>query len=58
MTHFSNHYEQFKNIQNFLSQYQYIQFRRFFYLNTVVAFLQILALYNLFSPLIALLSPF
>jgi len=54
---FAQEYIQFKNEQNFLSKYQYIQFRRFFYLNTMISFLQILALYNICSPLLSLLSP-
>ena len=58
MQSFSNEYIEFKNTQNFLGHYQYIQFRRFFYLNTIVSFLQILALYNILSPLIALFTPF
>ena len=50
-------YIHFKNEQNFLSKFQYIQFRRFFYLNSVISFLQLLALYNICSPLLSLFSP-
>lgn len=55
---FAKEYVSFKQEQNFLGKYQYIQFRRLFFLNTIVGFLQILALYNICSPLFTLLSPF
>ena len=54
---FAGKYIAFKNEQNFLSKYQYIQFKRMFYLNTVVGFLQFLALYNICSPLLSLFAP-
>ena len=54
---FAKDYIHFKNEQNFLSKFQYIQFRRFFYLNSVISFLQLLALYNICSPLLSLFSP-
>ena len=57
MNHFSKQYVTFKEEQNFLSRYQYVQFRRFFYLNTVVGFLQILAVYNICSPILSLMAP-
>lgn len=57
MEMFGHEYMNFKNEQNFLSKYQYVQFRRLFYLNTVVGFLQILAVYNICSPLLSLCSP-
>ena len=57
MSSFAKQYIQFKNEQNFLSKYQYIQFRRFFYLNSIISFLQLLALYNICSPLLSIFSP-
>lgn len=54
---FMNQYVDFKAEQNFLSKYQYVQFRRFFYLNTIIGFLQLLALYNICSPLMSLCAP-
>ena len=54
---FMNQYVEFKAEQNFLSKYQYVQFRRFFYLNTIIGFLQLLALYNICSPLMSLCAP-
>ena len=57
ITSFAGKYIAFKNEQNFLSKYQYIQFKRMFYLNTVVGFLQFLALYNICSPLLSLCAP-
>lgn len=58
MDSFISSYVDFKSEQNFLSKYQYIQFRRFFFLNSITGFLQFLALYNICSPLFSLLSPF
>lgn len=57
MDDFIEEYVDFKRQQNFLSKYQYVQFHRFQYLNTIVPFLQALALYNLCSPLFSLLAP-
>ena len=57
MDNFINEYVDFKKQQNFLSKYQYVQFRRFQYLNKIVPFLQVLALYNFCSPLFSLLAP-
>lgn len=57
MDSFVSSYLNFKGEQNFLSKYQYIQFRRFFFLNSMIGFLQCLAIYNLCSPLLSLLSP-
>jgi hypothetical protein len=54
---FIDEYIDFKSEQNFLSKYQYVQFKRFYYLNSVTTFLQMLALYNILSPLLSLLSP-
>jgi len=57
MDDFINEYIDFKRQQNFLSKFQYVQFRRFQYLNKIVPFLQVLALYNFCSPLFSLLAP-
>lgn len=57
MDGFINEYIDFKKQQNFLSKYQYVQFRRFQYLNKIVPFLQVLALYNFCSPLFSLMAP-
>ena len=57
MDDFINEYIDFKRQQNFLSKFQYVQFRRFQYLNKIVPFLQLLALYNFCSPLFSLLAP-
>ena len=57
MSGFSDKYVSFKEQQNFLSTYQYVQFRRFFYLNTIVGFLQVLAVYNICSPILSLFAP-
>ena len=57
MDDFIEEYVDFKKQQNFLSKYQYVQFHRFQYLNTIVPFLQALALYNFCSPLFSLLAP-
>lgn len=57
MDNFINQYVSFKNQQNFLSKYQYIQFKRFRHLNTIASFLQCLALYNFCTPLFSLLTP-
>lgn len=57
MDDFIEEYVDFKRQQNFLSKYQYVQFHRFQYLNTIVPFLQALALYNFCSPLLSLLAP-
>ena len=57
MDDFIEDYVDFKRQQNFLSKYQYVQFRRFQYLNKIVPFLQVLALYNFCSPLFSLLAP-
>lgn len=58
MDTFIQSYLDFKSEQNFLGKFQYIQFRRFFFLNSIIGFLQFLALYNICSPLFSLLSPF
>lgn len=50
-------YLEFKGEQNFLNKYQYVQFRRLFFLNSITGFLQFLALYNIFSPLLSLCAP-
>ena len=57
MDDFIDEYMKFKSEQNFLSKYQYIQFKRFFYLNSIVGILQILAIYNICSPIISLIAP-
>ena len=57
MDDFIEDYVDFKKQQNFLSKYQYVQFRRFQHLNKIVPFLQVLALYNFCSPLFSLLAP-
>lgn len=57
MDTFIKTYADFKQQKNFLSKYQYIQFKRFRTLNTVSTFLQFLALYNFCSPLFSLLAP-
>lgn len=57
MDDFINEYVDFKKQQNFLSKFQYVQFHRFQYLNTIVPFLQVLALYNFCSPLFSLMAP-
>lgn len=57
MDSFVSEYLDFKHEQNFLSKYQYIQFRRLFFLNSIVIFLQFLALYNISTPLFSLLAP-
>jgi hypothetical protein len=57
MDDFINEYVDFKRQQNFLSKFQYVQFNRFQYLNKIVPFLQVLALYNFCSPLFSLLAP-
>lgn len=57
MDSFINEYIDFKRQQNFLSKYQYIQFSRFQYLNKIIPFLQVLALYNICSPLFSLIAP-
>lgn len=57
MDGFIDEYVDFKQQQNFLSKYQYVQFRRFQSLNKIVPFLQVLALYNVCSPLFSLLAP-
>lgn len=57
MYSFIQEYIDFKSEQNFLSKYQYVQFRRFYYLNSITVFLQMLSLYNILSPLLSLLSP-
>ena len=54
---FMNEYIEYKSEQNFVSKYQYIQFKRFFYLNSITGFLQLLAMYNFCTPLMSLLSP-
>lgn len=57
MDEFINEYIDFKREQNFISKYQYIQFSRLQYLNKIVPFLQVLALYNFCSPLFSLIAP-
>lgn len=57
MDNFIDEYVQFKNEKNFLSKYQYIQFKRLFHFNSIVGLLQILAIYNICTPVISLLSP-
>lgn len=57
MDNFISSYLEFKGEQNFLSKYQYIQFRRFFFLNSIIGFLQCLAIYNICSPLLSLFAP-
>lgn len=57
MASFVDEYLEFKSEQNFLSKYQYVQFKRFNYLNSITSFLQILALYNILSPLLSLFAP-
>ena len=57
MDEFVSSYLDFKGEQNFLGKYQYIQFRRFFFLNSIIGFLQCLAIYNICSPLLSLFAP-
>jgi hypothetical protein len=57
MDNFIDEYIDFKEEQNFLSKYQYVQFKRFQQLNTIVPFLQVLALYNFCTPLFSVLAP-
>ena len=51
MDNFIESYSDFKQQKNFLSRFQYIQFKRFRYFNKTPEFLQILALYNFFQNL-------
>ena len=54
---FIDDYVNFKSEPNFLSKYQYIQFKRFFHFNSIISILQLLAIYNICSPLLSLLAP-
>lgn len=47
-----------KTNENFLEHYQYIEFTRFKWLNTISSFLFLLSIYNISSPVINLLTPF
>ena len=49
---------EFKNQQEFLKKYQYIEFEKLNKLNQQPLFLQLMTLYNLTSPLIQLMLPF
>lgn len=57
MDDFIGSYSDFKRQNNFLSRFQYIQFKRFRSLNKTSEFLQFLALYNFCTPLMSLLMP-
>lgn len=57
MDAFVEDYVNYKQQQNFLSKFQYIQFTRFSFLNKLPDFLQFLALYNFCTPFMALLAP-
>ena len=57
MDEFVERYSEFKQQKNFLSKFQYIQFRRLKSLNKTPEFLQFLALYNFCTPLMSLLTP-
>lgn len=57
MNTFINDYINFKSEKNFLCKYQYIQFKKLNFLNTIILFLQLLALYNICTPLFTLLAP-
>uniref|UniRef100_A0AB39JBC4 Muts8 n=1 Tax=Florenciella sp. virus SA2 TaxID=3240092 RepID=A0AB39JBC4_9VIRU len=57
MDDFVEKYIYFKNQKNFLSNFQYIQFKKFQKLNTITGFLQLLAIYNICSPVFSLLTP-
>jgi hypothetical protein len=54
-------YDSFKTLSNqkdFYSKYQYIQFKMFRKLNQNPHFMQMLSFYNMFSPIITLVTPF
>lgn len=57
MDDFIESYSDFKQQKNFLSRFQYIQFKRFRSFNKTPEFLQILALYNFCTPLVSLFTP-
>ena len=57
MNQFIDDYMDFKSEKNFLHKYQYIQFKKLNFLNTIIIFLQFLAIYNICSPLFTLLAP-
>ena len=57
MNNFINEYINYKGEQNFINKYQYIQFKRFMYLNNYSSFLYVLGFYNICSPLFSLLTP-
>ncbi len=57
MNQFIDDYMDFKSEKNFLHKYQYIQFKKLNFLNTIIIFLQLLAIYNICSPLFTLLAP-
>ena len=57
MNNFINEYLNYKGEQNFINKYQYIQFKRFMYLNNYSSFLYLLGFYNICSPLFSLLAP-
>ena len=54
---FIDTYHRYRNEDDFVSKYQYIDFERFKYLNYNAAFLQCLGMYNFLSPVITLFSP-
>ena len=58
MNDFIDDYMDFKSEKNFLHKYQYIQFKKLNFLNTIIIFLQFLAIYNICSPLFTLFAPF
>lgn len=51
-------WDKFKNQEEFLKKYQYLEFEKFSELNKNPIFLQAMTLYNLTSPLLQLLVPF
>lgn len=57
MDDFIESYSDFKQQKNFLSRFQYIQFKRFRSFNKTPEFLQFLALYNFCTPLVSLFTP-
>lgn len=46
-----------KEQSNFLEKYQYIDFRRFMWLNRSSMFLSILSFYNISAPVLQLIAP-
>ena len=58
--HVMNAWSSYKDIRedpNFIDNYQYINFDILKFLNTSVAFLTIISIYSILSPLLNLLAP-